>query len=90
MTKINVTQTHIDKGYRADASHCAVAKALEAIVKNEYAISVTNQYIRITNGNRYELSTPLKVAKFISKYDIKKSLCEPFSFNLKLPKEILK
>ena len=75
--KIEVTQKDIEKGKRNSSRFCPVARAVRRATRKRY-IEVTGRTIFI---ERKELFVPLKVTRFINRFD-DSILVHPFSFEL--------
>lgn len=86
--KINVTKTDIKKGWCADATRCAVARALSRDLKGMASdISVLGETFSYTDTAGYWVSCylPKKVNQFIIKFDDLYPIREtfkPFSFTI--------
>lgn len=88
--RISVTRKHISRGRQGCATLCPVAMALNDILPIGYQALVFETEIRIQNGQKLEFHSPRSVERFVRAFDTKKSLVNPFSFNLKVPKSKLK
>lgn len=93
MTTINVTQQHIDKGCRIQASNCPIALAIDELLKEPLQAWVCQSNIGIgAEGEerfRYQENTPESAKEFITRFDAGEPV-EPFSFDLDIPAEFLK
>lgn len=93
--QVNVTQEHINKGARRTCSGCPIARALAALIGDEYRVSVNGTSFDVTRGARWHenvwafgyLKRP--VADFVEDFDEGRPV-GPFSFAVLLPEEILK
>ncbi len=89
---INVTKEDILRGCRRMSSECAVARAINRVVREIGFIAKLNSNFicfMTTKGviDTQTVSTPLAVASFIIQYDTDDTYyaCQPFSFDLDLP-----
>lgn len=85
MTKIQVTRTMVDYALQQTSTLCAVALALRDANDDWVLPLVTQDEIRYTDRRTQErviLSTPPKVAEWIDRFDKKRELVKPFSFEL--------
>lgn len=97
LTKIQVTQEHIDNGFCLSPSQCAVALAISSVCKlNEnLRFTVAQSNINFIEGIdaddeiRQVIATPPEVSDFITRFDRKQPV-EPFEFEIDIPKQYLK
>lgn len=87
MYKIEVNKVDIQKGICADPTFCAVARAFER-AGFEFTFlgdGIDGKYIEGTDpqGQRYGRYLPVKVQKWIMKFDADKKSVKPFSFNIR-------
>ncbi len=84
MTKIHVTQKHIDKGIKNNCLKCPVALALYEYSKMLCDNITVIHQLSILYSNRIEYyHMPKSIIRFIRKFDTNKKV-KPFNFVLKL------
>ena len=81
MTKIQVTQEHIDKGKRVNPSCCPVALAIRG--KTVWIPNVTSMYVTF-DEKIYTAWLPAVAAEFVNSFDSGNPV-KPFEFEMKLP-----
>lgn len=88
---INITNSCIEHGKRADSSRCPIALALEEVVSTETMISVGIDSInlRLYQSEVWWIrNASKKVSRFIIDFDQRQTV-KPFKFNLNIPKKFL-
>lgn len=99
---VEVTKNCIRRGSRSNPNYCPIALAVTKYLNKNYRPSISSAgsiAIQPTiwnsnqNENNIELPKNLTRARFIGKFDNEdnpKTSIKPFSFVIKLPKEVLK
>ena len=87
MYKIEVKKIDIRKGFQNDACGCAVARAFkrEGFEFTEFHHGVDGRWVTADapDGQYYCKYLPLRVQKWIAKFDADKKSVKPFSFTIR-------
>ena len=86
MTKIVITQAHIDNGNPVEPSSCPIALALYDIEGIDGQVTVNHGYIEVTyNRKDISIRTPTAVSAFLDAVDwpnYERGIPRPFTFEI--------
>lgn len=88
MTRIEVTQEDIDLGTQRCGLNCAIARAVNRVVKPDTRVEVVS-YCVFLNATTvlWGEDQRAKIRDFISDFDMRRSSVKPFEFELEIPFE---
>jgi hypothetical protein len=91
MTVVSVTKRDITKGEAGDPQSCPIALAIRRLVKKSVTADVQGDegVEFIYKGKFCVRKLPVKAKDFIFDFDDLEAV-EPFSFNMNIPKELLR
>lgn len=92
LTKIHVTQEHINGGVCRRPSSCAIARALLSVLRPNLTVNCSQCGFSIIENHDVVYSAspmPEEVSNFITRFDRKQPV-KPFEFEVEIPNEYLR
>ena len=90
-TLITVSRRHITKGIANSPEECPIALAIKPKLKRAYVPNVIGHTVELESNGEFVFALPLSktAQKFVQSFDNNERV-KPFSFNLRLPKSVLR